>query len=156
VSSHQSPDRPEPRKSGIHDADLDGLAIRRPAPGESSPAGRSRWIWLTLAVLLVAAGLAWSSAWLRPDQRAEVVPVIRMPSGSGAGLAATGYVVAQRQASIASKGTGRLIYFGVNVGDRVKAGQLIARIEHDDMDALYRQALARFGLAGEARQGEDG
>ncbi|MFO0766898.1 MAG: efflux RND transporter periplasmic adaptor subunit [Nitrospiraceae bacterium] len=54
---------------------------------------------------------------------------------SGAGLAATGYVVAQRQASIASKGTGRLIYFGVNVGDRVKEGQLIARIEHDDMDS---------------------
>ena len=99
MSSHQSPDRPEPRKSGIHDADLDGLAIRRPALGEPSPAGRRRWIWLTLAVLLVAAGLAWSGAWLQPDQRVEVVPVIRMPSGSGAGLAATGYVVAQRQAA---------------------------------------------------------
>ena len=147
MSAHQSSDRPEPRKSGIHDADLDGLAIHRPAPGGTPSFGRRRWIWLTLAVLLAAAGLAWSTAWLRPDQRVEVVPVVRMPSGSGAGLAATGYVVAQRQASIASKGTGRLIYFGVNVGDRVKEGQLIARIEHDDMDALYRQALARLGVA---------
>ncbi|HMU31761.1 MAG TPA: hypothetical protein PK589_18010, partial [Nitrospira sp.] len=147
MSSHQSSDRPEPRKSGIHDADLDGLAISRPAPGGIPSSGGRRWRWLTLAVLLAVAGLAWSTAWLRPDQRVEVVPVVRMPSGSGAGLAATGYVVAQRQASIASKGTGRLIYFGVNVGDRVKEGQLIARIEHDDMDALYRQALARLGVA---------
>ena len=45
MSSHQSPDRPEPRKSGIHDADLDGLAIRRPTPGEPSSAGRRRWLW---------------------------------------------------------------------------------------------------------------
>lgn len=29
----------------------------------------------------------------------------------------------------------------------MKEGQLIARIEHDDMDALLRQALARLGVA---------
>ena len=57
-------------------------------------------------------------------------------------------MVAQRQASIASKGTGRLIYFGVNVGDRVKRRANRSRgSEHDDMDALYRQALARLGVA---------
>jgi len=145
--SGQSSDRPEPRKSGIHDADLDGLAIHRPAPGPVSDSSGRRRLWLILAVVLVAAGLIWSSSWMQTDQKVEVVPVVRLPSSSGAGLAATGYVVAQRQASIASKGTGRLIYFGVNVGDRVKEGQLIARIEHDDMDALLRQALARLGVA---------
>ncbi len=145
--SGQSSDRPEPRKSGIHDADLDGLAIHRPTPGPATASGGRRRFWLILTVLLVVAGLMWSSSWMQTDQKVEVVPVVRLPSSSGAGLAATGYVVAQRQASIASKGTGRLIYFGVNVGDRVKEGQLIARIEHDDMDALLRQALARLGVA---------
>ena len=52
VSAHQSSDRPEPRKSGIHDADLDGLAISRPAPGGAPSSGGRRWLWLTLAVLL--------------------------------------------------------------------------------------------------------
>jgi RND family efflux transporter MFP subunit len=56
-------------------------------------------------------------------------------------------VVAQRQASVASKGTGRLELLGAAVGDRVTAGQLVARLERKDMDAALEQARARLGIA---------
>jgi len=62
-------------------------------------------------------------------------------------LTASGYVVAQRQASVASKGTGRLEYLGIAIGSRVKAGEVIARIEQADMLALQRQARARLEAA---------
>ncbi len=55
--------------------------------------------------------------------------------------------MAQRQASVASKGTGRLEYLTVAVGEQVKEGQLLARLEHTDVDALLRQAQARLGIA---------
>jgi RND family efflux transporter MFP subunit len=62
-------------------------------------------------------------------------------------LTASGYVVAQRQASVASKGTGRLEYLGVTVGGRVKTGDIIARVQQDDIQAVRHQARARLDVA---------
>ena len=70
-----------------------------------------------------------------------------MPSGSGGRPGGDRVCICAAAGLDCVQGHRRLIYFGVNVGDRVKEGQLIARIEHDDMDALYRQALARLGVA---------
>lgn len=57
-------------------------------------------------------------------------------------LTASGYVVAQRQAAVASKATGRLEYLGVVEGDRVKSGQVIARLENADIAAELDRAKA--------------
>ena len=54
-------------------------------------------------------------------------------------LNATGYVVAQRKAAIASKATGRLEWLGVAEGSRVKAGDVIARIDNRDVVAQARE-----------------
>ncbi len=62
-------------------------------------------------------------------------------------LVASGYVVAQRKAAVASKGTGRLVYLGVVEGDRVRAGQVIARIEDSDIKAQLAQAQASLDLS---------
>ena len=61
-------------------------------------------------------------------------------------ITASGYVVAQRQASVASKGTGRLEYLGVTVGSHVIAGDVIARVQQDDVQAVQRQARARLDV----------
>src|SRR3972149_3005100 len=50
-------------------------------------------------------------------------------------LNASGYVVAQRKAAVASKGTGRLEYLGVEEGSLVKKGKIIARLENADIAA---------------------
>ncbi|HWP81839.1 MAG TPA: efflux RND transporter periplasmic adaptor subunit [Bacteroidota bacterium] len=68
------------------------------------------------------------------------------PAQASAVLTASGYVVAQRKAAVASKGTGRLVYLGVEEGDRVKANQILARLEDADVIAQLDQARANLKL----------
>jgi RND family efflux transporter MFP subunit len=68
------------------------------------------------------------------------------PSQSNAVLTASGYVVAQRKAAVASKGSGRLVYLGVVEGDRVKKNHIIARLEDSDVRASLEQAKANLRL----------
>src|SRR5213080_667639 len=69
------------------------------------------------------------------------------PMRSGAVLVASGYVVAQRKAAVASKGTGRLVYLGVVEGDRVRAGQVIARVQDAAVRAHLAEAQANLDLS---------
>jgi len=71
---------------------------------------------------------------------------LSFPSDSDALLTASGYIVAQRKASVASKGTGRLIYLGVVEGDAVVKDQVIARLEDEDIKAQLLQAKATLKL----------
>ena len=67
-------------------------------------------------------------------------------SETSAVLTASGYVVAQRKAAVASKGTGRLVYLGVEEGDPVYKNQIIARLEDSDIKAQLAQAQANLLL----------
>lgn len=69
------------------------------------------------------------------------------PSQSVPFLNASGYVVAQRRAAVASKGTGRLVELRVREGDLVKKGELIGRLESDDMEAALARARANLNVA---------
>lgn len=150
MSPYVSSEQPELRKSAVRDADLEGLAIVRP-PETGRPPRRGhrsrKWAVVGLLLLALPAGALWMLGLVGRTATVDVTPVVRLPSGGASGLAATGYVVAQRQALIASKGTGRLEYLGVKVGDRVKEGQVIARLEHADIDALLQQMTAKLNVA---------
>lgn len=65
---------------------------------------------------------------------------------SSAVLTASGYVVAQRKAAVASKGMGRLVFLGVVEGDKVTTDQIIARLEDSDIKAQLAQAQANLKL----------
>jgi HlyD family secretion protein len=65
-----------------------------------------------------------------------ITAVTQSPSQTNASLTASGYIVAQRKAAVASKGTGRLIWLGVVEGDKVKKGQIIGKLEDNDIRAL--------------------
>ena len=67
-------------------------------------------------------------------------------SQTNAILTASGYVVAQRKAAIASKATGRLVQLGVVEGDPVVKGQIIGRLEDDDVKSQLAQAQATLKL----------
>jgi len=69
------------------------------------------------------------------------------PSQAHTLLNATGYVVAQRKAAVASKATGRLEWLNVREGSKVKAGEVLARLESNDVTAQMRQAAAGVRLA---------
>ena len=134
-------------------ADLAALRINRsPEPAAAASSGRSRrWLAiglpaagvLVLATVLVITGGALGRALPVHLTAATWVSPIR----SGAVLVASGYVVAQRKAAVASKGTGRLVYLGVVEGDGVRAGQVIARIEDADVKAQLAQAQANVQLS---------
>lgn len=96
-----------------------------------------------LAVLFLLFRAGFSSA-----VEVETHNVIAVsPAQQNAVLTASGYVVAQRQAAVASKGTGRLVYLGVEEGDQVKEGQIIAQLEHSDLDAALAEAKASLNQA---------
>jgi RND family efflux transporter MFP subunit len=132
-------------------ADLSALRINRSAEPTAPPAGARRWVRIGVAtggmVVLVVA-LLLTRAKLRAAVEVHLAPATMVtPGQSGAVLVASGYVVAQRKAAVASKGTGRLIYLGVIEGDRVRAGQVIARLEDSDVRAQLAQARANLQLS---------
>jgi len=108
---------------------------------------RRKWIWLGAIVVLIAAAGAWQFARPHP-QSVQTTPIVTSyPSQQYVVLNATGYVVAQRKAAISSKATGRLEWLGVAEGSRVKAGDVIARIDDRDVVAQAQSAEAAVRAA---------
>src|SRR5881396_3205440 len=134
-------------------ADLGALRINRsPEATEAAPAGRARrWLLIglpTAAILVVGAVFVITGGALSAALPVRLTPATMVsPMRAGAVLVASGYVVAQRKAAVASKGTGRLVYLGVVEGDRVRTGQVIARIEDADVRAQLAQAQANLALS---------
>lgn len=132
-------------------ADLSGLKIDRTTPPASPGRRTPRWLLIAGQALIVLA----VGAWLVTRSIGGAVPVrlvpalLISPAQASSVVIASGYVVAQRKAAVASKGTGRLVYLGVVEGDRVREGQVIARIEDGDVKAQVAQAQANVAL-GEA------
>ncbi len=131
--------------------DISALRIDRAGWGVAAPGRRrkgKRIFLLAAALLAVLAGLGWALGWLSPAQEVKVGVVSRLsPSQSISVLSATGYVVAQRKAAVSSKGTGRLIYMGVEAGQRVSKGQVMAQLENGDLTAARDEASARLAAA---------
>ncbi len=108
---------------------------------------RRKWIWLgAMAIVLVGGG-----GWIVFAPRAVAVqttPIVTTYlSQQFVVLNSTGYVVAQRKAAIASKASGRLEWLGVAEGTRVKAGEVIARLDARDVAAQLDAALANVQVA---------
>jgi RND family efflux transporter MFP subunit len=97
-------------------------------------------------VVLVAV-LHWMGVFT-PAQSVEVATVSQTyPSQSFTLLNASGYVVAQRKAAVASKITSRLVELSVEEGSRVKKGDIIARLEGEDTRAARDQAQANLSVS---------
>jgi HlyD family secretion protein len=110
---------------------------------------RKKILWALLVVwLLSVIGWGYYQGLLRPSQEVSVTTVsLVYPSQPVTLLSASGYVVAQRKAAVASKGTGRLETLAVEEGSRVKKGQILARLENADLQAQAAQAQANLNAA---------
>jgi RND family efflux transporter MFP subunit len=113
------------------------------------PARRKRFLYIGAVLLvLVILGVLYLNGIISPAVPVEVVTVSQIyPSQTLSQLNASGYVVAQRKAAVASKVTGRLVALMVEEGSRVKEGQIIARLENEDVIAARDQAEANLKLA---------
>lgn len=102
---------------------------------------------VALLVLLFIYGI------FSPATPVEVVLVSKVyPSQTITLLNASGYVVPQRKAAVASKLTGRLVALMVEEGSGVKKGDILARLENDDAVAAREQATANLASAAETRE----
>ena len=100
---------------------------------DRAPRRHSRRIWPWLAMALAVAAVIVTVPYYRSWQSVEVsvAPVVKITaaasgtgSGSGGELSAAGYVVADRQSTLAAKVTGRLVRLNVSEAQRVKAGEV--------------------------------
>jgi multidrug resistance efflux pump len=62
-------------------------------------------------------------------------------------LVATGYVVAHHKIQVGSKVTGRVVWIGVEKGDRVRRDQVVVRLEDREYRAQFEQARAAHEAA---------
>ena len=119
--------------------------------GGSRLARWSKW-WIlggvTLFVLLGAARFVYNR--LNTDIEVETVRVTaaasaatNVPAGEVI-LSATGYIVAHHKIQVASKVVGKVAWIGVEKGDRVQQGQIIARLEDDEYRAQLQQAQGQL------------
>jgi RND family efflux transporter MFP subunit len=130
---------------------LEQLRIRRtpntPSPGEVKPR-RTRWLLLA-GLLLAVAGMYFAFAggfhW---GVKVEIETVsLTYPWREYILFNATGYVVPQTKADVASKATGRLEALEVEEGSVVKKGDIIARVENQDVLASKARAKANAAVA---------
>ncbi|PIW84700.1 MAG: efflux RND transporter periplasmic adaptor subunit, partial [Nitrospirae bacterium CG_4_8_14_3_um_filter_50_41] len=113
------------------------------------PKRRQRvFLWAGAALLILAAAVLYAKGILSPEVKVEVMNVSRIyPSQTFTLLNASGYVVAQRKAALASKITGRLVSLTVEEGSRVKKGEVIANLESEEAEAVKEEAEANLRIS---------
>lgn len=131
-------------------ADLSSLRIDR-TKKEVNPEQKKKmfstigWI-VTVIVVVLAIYFGFKSITSPAVEITLTTATLQSSAQSSAVLTASGYVVAQRKAAVASKGMGRLVYLGVVEGDKVITDQIIARLEDSDIKAQLAQAQANLKL----------
>ena len=132
--------------------DLASLRIDRSSQGVAGRSKKSRWLGkfaLWAVVVAVLAGvLLFLKDFLDPPIEVQLTTAtLTSPAQANAVLTASGYVVARRKAAVASKGTGTLVFLGVEEGDAVKKGQVIARLDDSDVTATLQRAQENLRVA---------
>ena len=112
------------------------------------------WLGLVLLVASLAALYPRARAYLAERRAPEVdvtraTQVLTRPGGSTdlPVLVATGYVVARRSSEVGVKSGGRLARLQFEEGTRVRKGEIIAQIEHAEIDAQLEAARRQVAEA---------
>lgn len=124
--------------------DISKLTIDRGSKS-FAPRKRRRWLnkWTIGALVVVVVGALVAMRGANAPVAVETATVTTAyPTQSITVLNATGRVAAYRKAAVSTKATGRLEWLGVQEGSRVKAGEVIARLENLDVAATRDSAMA--------------
>lgn len=130
------------------ETELKSLKIDRSARRQNEGNAAIKWIVIAVIVLVVVAAGAFA---YKKANAAVPVRIVRVQSpiaSSAAGqqvvLTATGYIIAAHKIEVASKVVGRVAWIGVDKGDKVKAGQVIVRLEDQEYRAQVAQAKGQL------------
>jgi RND family efflux transporter MFP subunit len=137
----------EPDKKAL----LGQLRIERgPEPAGPAPGRRTWIIGGVLALIVLLGGGAWLALSARGALPVHTAVAQSLGGGGGAGasvLDATGYVTARREATVSAQMTGKVTEVLFDEGDRVKEGQVIARLDDTAQRAALAQAQAQLQSA---------
>jgi HlyD family secretion protein len=129
--------------------DNDLAKLRIDKSDRASRHERPVWPWI-LAVLLIGGSAVGGWQWKRSAARPTVTTIrVRVPEGLAAEtnrvlLNATGYVIAAHKIQLASKVSGRVAWIGVEMGDRIEAGQVLVKLEDAEFKARVVQEQGRL------------
>jgi HlyD family secretion protein len=130
--------------------DLHSLRIDRSHKEPEDPKWSKRFILGGIAVLvllgIIALALRLFSSSIPEVQTVRAAAVTSNTSGDTI-LQAAGYIVAHHTIDVNSKVTGRIAWIGVEKGDKVKAGQVLVRLEDQEFRAQAEQARGGVGMA---------
>ncbi len=136
-------------ETNAESADLSALKIDR-GHKTRRPGSWKKWLHLLWLVTPLVFYFVYHYAVgeVRPAVKVRTAKV-QMASGTKATaeLVATGYVVAQINADVSSKATGRLRKLNVEEGDKIEAGGIIAELENEDIRAGLDLAVANLKVA---------
>lgn len=132
--------------------DLAALRIRRDEERYDNglPAGRIAG-WIAAAAIVIALGWFGYAKWVVP-RRAPVVETLTVKATVNIAnpplLTATGYLVADRQARITPKISGKVVQLNVDTGRDVHRGDVLAVLESSNLQAQLDEARAGMQQAG--------
>jgi RND family efflux transporter MFP subunit len=130
------------------DQDLSKLTIDKSKVVFRPARGKKVLYLVFLLLALLTAGFLYRMGIFTPPIQVQLANVTQIyPSQGFTLLTASGYVVPQRKSALASKVTGRLVWLGVEEGSRIKKGDVVARLESQDVEAAKAQAAANLETA---------
>jgi multidrug efflux pump subunit AcrA (membrane-fusion protein) len=129
---------------------------------------RTVWVWLIVAGIVLAAGLMVSRGATPKSggpagvqsgdasRRARATPTVTVghpkPTTLPRTLQLTASISSMTQSAVSSKTPGYLLAVNVRPGDTVRAGQVVALVDHAQLDAQVAQAQATLVAAENAVQ----
>lgn len=130
--------------------DLSALRIHREDDDAHGVTWKTIAGWVVTLAVVFGASLAIYKVWIVPRRAPVVDTLVVKPTVNVTNpplLTATGYLVADRQSKITPKISGKVIRLNFDVGDKVKAGQVLAVLESTNLQAQLDETNAALQQA---------
>lgn len=144
ATNPKTPEEREDLRQRLRSLKIDRKA--GPSPDSSSKSPKLLILILSVAVVLLAAGYFYFSSTPKTVSAAEV-KVESAGTSAATILSASGYVVPHHKIEVGAKVMGRVLWIGVEKGDKVQYGQVLVRLEDSEFRAQVNQARANVAAA---------
>lgn len=125
------------------ETELKNLRIDRSAKRPREPKPVAQLLLIAIVLVAIAVGALFAYEKVNAPVAVHVIQVQSLVNASAAGeqvvLTATGYIIAAHKIEVASKVNGRVASIYVDKGDKVRAGQVLVRLEDDEYRAQVEQ-----------------
>jgi multidrug efflux pump subunit AcrA (membrane-fusion protein) len=120
-----------------------------PADREETGAGQRKW-WLSGGIAVIVIGAA-AAILLTRNSAIEVSEATAVAASAASAptaiLQATGYVTAEREATVSSQIAGQVVHVYFQEGEHVHRGQVLARLDDSSQRAALDQVNAQLAAA---------